>query len=101
MGLDWQPLGRPKPGHEAEFNRLFDKLMDGVRAATRARERMRAIEVSPFETLGAPRIGFDEQADRWAEEQYRQRPAAEQSVYDELLVVRPPKRIVGGLTLKF
>jgi hypothetical protein len=27
--------------------------------------------------------------------------AAEQSVYDELLVVRPPKRIVGGLTLHF
>ena len=26
---------------------------------------------------------------------------ADQSVYDELLVVRPPKRIVGGLTLKF
>ena len=27
--------------------------------------------------------------------------AADQSVYDELLVVRPPKRIVGGLTLQF
>jgi len=27
--------------------------------------------------------------------------AADQSVYDELLVVRPPKRVVGGLTLKF
>jgi len=26
---------------------------------------------------------------------------ADQSVYDELMVVRPPKRIVGGLTLKF
>ena len=25
----------------------------------------------------------------------------DQSIYDELLVVRPPKRIVGGLTLKF
>ncbi len=25
----------------------------------------------------------------------------DQSVYDELLVVRPPKRIVGGLTLHF
>ena len=25
---------------------------------------------------------------------------ADQSIYDELLVVRPPKRIVGGLTLK-
>jgi hypothetical protein len=23
------------------------------------------------------------------------------SIYDELLVVRPPKRIVGGLTLRF
>jgi hypothetical protein len=27
--------------------------------------------------------------------------AADQSIYDELLVVHPPKRIVGGLTLKF
>ena len=28
-------------------------------------------------------------------------PSPDQSVYDELLVVRPPKRIVGGLTLLF
>ncbi len=27
--------------------------------------------------------------------------AADQSVYDELLVVHPPKRIVGGLTMRF
>src|SRR5262249_46572475 len=27
--------------------------------------------------------------------------ASDQSVYDELLVVHPPKRVVGGLTLKF
>jgi hypothetical protein len=27
--------------------------------------------------------------------------AVDQSLYDELLVVRPPKRIVGGLTLRF
>jgi hypothetical protein len=26
---------------------------------------------------------------------------ADQSIYDELLVVRPPKRVVGGLTLRF
>ena len=25
----------------------------------------------------------------------------DQSVYDELLVVRPPKRIVGGVTVHF
>jgi len=27
--------------------------------------------------------------------------AADSSVYDELLVVRPPKRIVGGFLVKF
>src|SRR5439155_17179152 len=27
--------------------------------------------------------------------------APDQSLYDELLVIRPPKRIVGGLTLRF
>jgi hypothetical protein len=27
--------------------------------------------------------------------------ASDQSIYDELLVVRPPKRVVGGLTLRF
>jgi len=26
---------------------------------------------------------------------------ADQSVYDELLVIRPPKRIIGGLTMRF
>jgi hypothetical protein len=25
----------------------------------------------------------------------------DQSIYDELLVVHPPKRVVGGLTLRF
>jgi hypothetical protein len=27
--------------------------------------------------------------------------ALEASVYDELLVMRPPKRIVGGVTVRF
>jgi hypothetical protein len=26
---------------------------------------------------------------------------ADQSIYDELLVVRPPKRLVGGITMMF
>jgi hypothetical protein len=26
---------------------------------------------------------------------------SETSIYDELLVARPPKRLVGGLTVKF
>jgi len=27
--------------------------------------------------------------------------SAEQTVYDELLVIHPPKRIVGGVTMRF
>jgi len=27
--------------------------------------------------------------------------SSDQSVYDELLVIRPPKRIVGGITMLF
>jgi hypothetical protein len=30
---------------------------------------------------------------------YESTPGA--SIYDEILVVRPPKRIVGGLTVRF
>jgi len=26
MGLDWNPASRPRPGHEAEYWRLFDEL---------------------------------------------------------------------------
>ena len=31
MGLDWQPLGKPKPGHEAEFDRLYDEIFYALR----------------------------------------------------------------------
>jgi hypothetical protein len=26
MGLDWNPIGKPKPGHEAEYEKLFNLL---------------------------------------------------------------------------
>src|SRR5262245_14170134 len=74
MGLDWQPLGKPKPGHEREFEDLFTELfIDQVHDQAK-RDRLSAIEISPYETLGAPRVGFDPQADRWAAEQYPKRP---------------------------
>jgi len=73
MGLDWQPLGKPKPGHEAEFEELFTALfIDQVRDRVK-RDRLSAIEISPYETLGIPRVGFDPAADRWAAERYSKR----------------------------
>jgi hypothetical protein len=66
MGLDWNPLPRPKAGHEEEFERLFHALASppaGEREALS--RRFGAISEAPFETIGAPRVGFDAAADEW------------------------------------
>lgn len=73
MGLDWQPLEKPQPGHEAEFAALYETICDDV-GDSALWKRLRAIAISPYETLGAPHVGSDAQADRWAEELYAQRP---------------------------
>lgn len=74
MGLDWVPLNKPKPGSEAEFARLFHKLGSKSRWFRESRlARFQAIGVTPYVTLGAPRIGASEAADRWAVEQYELR----------------------------
>ena len=82
-------------GQEVENELVGARLMDGLRDAS----------VAP---MAAPAFadatkGFDAAA--WLRLDLLTRvfreTAADQSVYDELLVVHPPKRIVGGLTLKF
>lgn len=84
MGLDWNPLGRPKAGRGEEFERLFAELTSGPTPAKprlfrwlrspreltpeerAARlERFHAISDPPFATLDAPRVGFDPVADAW------------------------------------
>lgn len=74
MGLDWQPLGKPKPGHEAEFDKLYEEIFDFDNKDKSLWEQLRAVAISPYETLGAPRVGFDAEADRWAAEAYSKRP---------------------------
>lgn len=67
MGLDWNPLARPKSGHEAEFLEIFQKISkrgdDKISAQVKA--RFNEISEAPFEVLGAPRVGFDESANEW------------------------------------
>jgi len=74
MGLDWLPLGKPKPGHEAEFLNLFEELLLFQKKDAAMQTRWEEIQISPYETLGVPRVGFDPEADRWAAEQYPKRP---------------------------
>jgi len=66
MGLDWEPLPTPKRGFEREYLDLFKKL---ARASLQRREQLASwfsdVSVPPFETIGAPRVGRDAEADDW------------------------------------
>lgn len=77
MGLDWNPLNKPRPGAEAEFEKLLAKLLSRSTWRQKSRRaRFEAITITPYETLGAPRVGSSEEADRWALDQYeRQGPS--------------------------
>ena len=85
MGLDWNPIGKPKPGAEEEFARLFKQLgelptspgwFEKIRLRRRGidreaiKKRWEEIQITPYETLGAPRVGESAEADVWARERY-------------------------------
>jgi hypothetical protein len=82
MGLDWNPLAKPRDGFETEFVRLFQELQGDApperkgllsfprRGLTEAERqarisRFQEISLAPYETLGAPRVGHDDAADEW------------------------------------
>jgi hypothetical protein len=63
MGLDWDPLPRARPGHEAAFDELVERMVrDGNDCAL---DEHPEIWQPVFETLGAPRVGIDAAADEW------------------------------------
>jgi hypothetical protein len=73
VGLDWNPMGRPFPGHEAEFERLF-LVLDDEDVADRDALVARLVEMMepPYLTLGAPQVGRDPEADEWLRERLRE-----------------------------
>ncbi|MGA2895329.1 MAG: hypothetical protein ABSE22_20900 [Xanthobacteraceae bacterium] len=97
MGLDWNPGNKPKQGYETEFRELVialagDKLGSRVRPGfinslrhnflrsfrfrssnAELLRRYNEISISAFETLDAPRVGFDTRADEWAREMHVKR----------------------------
>lgn len=86
MGLDWVPLEKPKPGHEAEFARLFHLVYPGTtsekppkdlaknpseRELAKIGKRFDAITIAPHVTARAPVVGRDKAADNWARAWFR------------------------------
>ncbi|CAN5822300.1 hypothetical protein BH11MYX2_BH11MYX2_33080 [soil metagenome] len=66
MPLDWEPLPTAKRGHEAEYESLFKKL---AHARPDRRDQLTdwfsQVAVPTFETIGAPRVGYDDAANEW------------------------------------
>jgi hypothetical protein len=86
MGLDWNPLGKPRPGFEDEFASIFQQLGESSnwgwlekrrrRREGRDREglqkRWEEIQITPHETVGAPRVGSSADADSWVRKRYEE-----------------------------
>ena len=66
MGLDVYPAGRAKPGHEAEWAARIQLLYDRIEETKEAAELRFAVSIQPWADIGAPRVGYDAEADAWA-----------------------------------
>jgi hypothetical protein len=102
MGLDWNPLGKPRTGLERQFYDLLGRvtvenwlqpspvqqvpLPEGIdRAAGREYQNrlwkeLTEITISPYETLGAPRVGRDAAGDAWIRNKYENAPNKSASI---------------------
>jgi hypothetical protein len=63
VALDWVPGNRPRPGHEAEFRDLYVRLAGGQEIDF---ARWDEISFTAFQTLNAPMVGRDTEANDWA-----------------------------------
>lgn len=87
MGLDMRPMGKPKPGFEKRFVEifkmvtedkipqpsLFDKLA-GKKLPSRDEllQEWFAGQIQTYETIKAPRVGRDKEADDWIKNKYNE-----------------------------
>jgi len=65
MSLDLEPLGRARPGNEAEWEKLLARLYAGDQLAGAESEHLLEISIPPYSDIGAPRVGHDAEANTW------------------------------------
>jgi len=65
MGLDLIVEARAKPGHVGEWRNFVERSFANEELTEEEMERFAEISISDSETVGAPRIGFDESANAW------------------------------------
>lgn len=86
MGLDMRPMGKPKPGFEKRYVEIYEMVTQdkipkpgflkvvGKKYPTREEllEEWFANQIQAYETIGAPKVGRDKEADEWIRNQYNQ-----------------------------
>ncbi|MBL7740494.1 MAG: hypothetical protein JNK14_14850 [Chitinophagaceae bacterium] len=96
MGLDMRPMGKPKPGFEKRFADIFEMVskdtipqpsflnkLKGKKYPTKDEllQEWFANQIQTYETIKAPRVGRDKEADEWIRHKYNeleQKPSFEQ-----------------------
>src|SRR5437870_2201662 len=83
MGLDWLPGPKPQKGFEDEFLKLWRRFQgeDDKSELLAELKKRPGLTVSPYETLRAPRVGFDSRANEWARQAFPMR--ADKSLSEE------------------
>jgi hypothetical protein len=85
MGLDWRPMGKPLPGFEDRYQQLFRILQGKEKQSLSIWDNLKGkkgparevllkewfgLSTPSYETIEAPRVGRDAEADDWLEEEY-------------------------------
>ena len=65
MGLDLVVEACAKPGHEAEWRRLIERLFAGADLTDAEIAQFQERSTPSYERVGAPRVGYDAAADAW------------------------------------
>ena len=66
MGLDLVVEGCAKPDHEREWRQLLERYFADEELSEEEIERFQEISVPAYERIGAPRVGQDDAANKWA-----------------------------------
>ena len=87
MGLDMRPLGKPQKGFEKRFEEIYDILesnnipkpsllerLTGKKYQTKDElvEEWFENQIESYETIKAPRVGRDAEANKWIKEKYNE-----------------------------
>ena len=87
MGLDMRPMGKPKPGFEARYVEVFRILQEPEKPKSGLLNKLKGnkpvnreellkewfeIQTPSYETIKAPRVGRDKEADDWLRERYQE-----------------------------